>query len=93
MRPLSDVATVVLENDHVRVVDLWLRPGDKLPMHSHPNYFVHVLAPATVKFTYPDGRSEIQEFGPEQVVWRDAESHDVENVGSTEGHFLVVDIK
>ena len=27
---------VILENDHVRVLEVTLKPGEKVPMHSHP---------------------------------------------------------
>jgi quercetin dioxygenase-like cupin family protein len=49
---------VLLDNDQVRVLEYRLKPGEKEPMHSHPAGVVYVLSGATLKFSYPGGRTE-----------------------------------
>jgi hypothetical protein len=45
------------------------------------------------KVTTPDGKSEISEGEAGGVFWRDNTTHAIENVGSTEGHALAVELK
>ena len=49
---------VLLENDQVRVLEYHLKPGERESMHSHGAGVVYVLSGATLKFSYPDGRTE-----------------------------------
>ena len=37
LKVASKAYKLVLENDRVRVMEMTLRPGDKAPMHNHPN--------------------------------------------------------
>lgn len=84
---------VLLENDRVRVLEYRLKPGEKEPMHSHSAGIVYVLGNATLKFTYPDGRTEENPATAGEAHWRDPVTHAGENTGTTEAHALVVDLK
>lgn len=84
---------VLLENDQVRVLDIRVAPGQKVPMHSHPGYVVYALTPYKVKFTSPDGKSAIVEGKAGEATWRDAETHAPENVGTKELHVLNIELK
>jgi beta-alanine degradation protein BauB len=88
-----DIYKVLLENERVRVLDIRMKPGDHSPMHSHPNYLAYVLTDGKVRFTAPDGTSEEVEFKASQPTWREAESHEVENIGSSELHLLNIELK
>ena len=88
-----DFYKVALENDRVRVLDIRMKPGDKSPEHSHPAYVIYALSDAKLKFTDPDGTSEEVEVDAGQTVWRDAETHAVENVGTTEVHVLNIELR
>jgi beta-alanine degradation protein BauB len=88
-----DLYKVALENDRVRVLDIRMKPGDKSPEHSHPAYVMYSLSDAKAKFTNPDGTSEEVEVEAGQTVWRDAETHAVENVGTTEAHILNIELR
>jgi len=72
---------VLLENDQVRVLEYRLKPGEKEPMHSHPAGVVYVLSGGTLKFSYPDGRTEEKTAATGEAIWRDPVTHAVENVG------------
>jgi beta-alanine degradation protein BauB len=88
-----DKYKVIFNNDKVRVLDVRLKPGEKSPMHSHPNYIVYALNSSTVKFTSKDGKTTDFKTKAGQCVWRDAESHAVENAGKTETHVLNIELK
>lgn len=83
----------VLDNYATRVLDIRLKPGATAPMHSHPDYVVYALTPFKARFRFPDGKSEIVEAEAGTVVWRDAETHAVDNLGPNEIHVLNVEFK
>lgn len=80
-------------NDYVRVLDIHLKAGSKAPMHSHPGYVAVAVTPCKVRFTSPQGKTQEVEFKPGEAIWRDAESHSVENLGTTECHALNIEVK
>src|SRR5437899_6207120 len=88
-----DKYKVIFNNDKVRVLDVRLKPGDKSPMHSHPNYIVYPFNNSTVKFTSKDGKTAEVKSKAGQCMWRNAESHAVENTGKTEVHVLNIELK
>ncbi|MCL4370164.1 MAG: cytoplasmic protein [Chloroflexi bacterium] len=93
MQPVSEMAKVLLENDRVRMVEVRIKAGETLPMHSHPSYIIYSFNPGRFQFTTQDGRTEIVEYDGGQTVWRDAETHEVENIGTTESRALVIEFK
>lgn len=68
-------------------------PGAKEQMHSHPDGVAIILANATLKTTVPDGTSATRAVINGQVKWGPAVSHSIENVGTTEAHSLLVELK
>ncbi len=85
--------TVVLDNDHVRVVRVSLKPGEKLAMHSHGANIVYSLTSGKAKYTLPDGKTEEREMKAGTAVWSDGVTHGTENIGTTETQALVVELK
>ena len=88
-----EVYKATIDNEQVRVLDVHLKPGGKSAMHSHPGYVAIALTPCKVKFTSPDGKSQVAEFKAGEASWRDAETHGAENVGKSECHVTNVEIK
>ena len=84
---------VLLENDRVRVLKVRLKPGKKSPMHSHPAYVIYALSTCKVRFTLPDGKTKEVKMKAGETAWSDAESHVVDNIGSTEVHVLNIELK
>lgn len=82
-----------LENDRVRVYEWRLKPGGKEAAHSHPDGLVIALADATLKSTLPDGTSMTRATTNGEVTWRNALTHSLENVGTTEAHVIAVELK
>jgi quercetin dioxygenase-like cupin family protein len=84
---------LLLENEHVRVFDVRIKPGEKVGMHSHPSGILYYLSNASLKITYPDGKTEVREVKPGTAVWSEAVTHAVENVGPTELHEVHTELK
>ncbi len=84
---------VLLENDRVRVLEFRNKPGMKDAMHSHPAYIVYAFTPGKLKFTLPDGKTFDREINANEVSFNEAETHTVENLGSTEVHGLLIELK
>jgi quercetin dioxygenase-like cupin family protein len=94
MKAPTKALKLLLENERVRVLDVRLRPGEREPMHNHPsNHVIYVVSDAKFKLTSPDGRTNQMDLKAGQTIWMDAGSHATENVGSTDGHLLVVEVK
>lgn len=83
-----------MENEKTRVLDIRLKPGDKASMHNHPHdHVVYVMNNATFKLTFSDGKSGVFDLKAGQTLWMEAGSHATENIGPSEGHNLVVELK
>ena len=83
-----DVHHVLLENDHVRVLDARAAKGRKSPMHSHPPFVFVSLGTARVGMTLADGKSVIFDTYPGQVMWMENVEHSWE-ILSGEVHSLL----
>jgi len=84
---------VIFNNPQVRILDVRLKPGEKTPMHSHPNLVVYSLTGGTIKSTTADGKTTTVMTKPGQIGWRNAQTHTSENVGKTEIHALGIELK
>ncbi len=87
------ICKVLLENDQVRVLEIRIKPGEKLPMHSHPAYIVYALRTHKIRLTLPDGETKEVKVKAGGAVWSDAVSHAVDNIGTTEAHVLNIELK
>ena len=88
---------VLLENERVRIWDLDLAPGERVPFHCHatPYFFVCVDAGRAVS-RFPDGNAMTMDYA-EGFTWYDdvaggSEVHDLENVGDTRLRFTTVEL-
>ena len=84
---------VLLENDRVRVLDFQLKKGAKEDFHAHPTAVTYVLAPFKIRFTFKDGTTRIREAKAGEVFYGDALVHSSENIGDTDAHGLLIEMK
>lgn len=89
----GDKYRVVLENERVRVLEYRDAPGQRTSPHYHSDYVLCALSAFKRKFVLADGREAVREVRPGEVAWGKAQSHIGENVGSTETHVLIVELK
>lgn len=88
-----DKYRVVLDNEHVRVLDYTDHPGDKTSLHHHPDFVLHALGPFERKLIFPDGTSRVLSFRGGETVFMKAQTHAGENVGKTDTHVLIIELK
>jgi len=84
---------VLFENDCVRVQYHDVAVGGKVPMHSHPAYIVYTLKPFKARITLADGTQRISEHKAGEAYWNPPITHSVENLGDTDIHNLIVELK
>ncbi len=88
-----DSHTVLLENDQVRVFKVNLRPGQKVPMHSHPHNVAYFLTDGKVKITLPDGKTEERNVKAGMSSWSEAATHAAENIGDADFQEIQIELK
>jgi quercetin dioxygenase-like cupin family protein len=84
---------VILENNRVRVLEVRIKPGEKVPMHSHPAHVTYTLSDVKGKYISSDGETTVGEAKPNAVFWSEAVTHASENLGTSEIHAVVVELK
>jgi quercetin dioxygenase-like cupin family protein len=85
-------AKVVFENEQVRVVRYRLEPGQEDPTHGHPDNVLVALTDAKVKVT-TDGKTAQVTTKADQVNWRPATVHSVQNIGDQPLEGILVEMK
>jgi beta-alanine degradation protein BauB len=95
-----EVGTAVrFENDHVRVWEIVLPPGERGPFHIHDQtYFWTVVDAGRGLQRFTDGSFVIRDYQPGETKYLeqspdDPMIHDLENVGSTTMRFVTVELK
>ena len=85
---------LIMEIEKVRVMEMKLKPGEKSFMHNHPSdHVVYVLNNAKFKLSFPNGNSSEFDLKAGQALWIESGPHETENIGTTNGHNLVTEIK
>jgi len=90
-----DAYKVVLENDHVRVLEFNSRPGTGVcgvGMHSHPAHLTIALGPAKVRIK-DGGKEFVGENQLGDVFWSEAQVHETENISGHNVRALIVELK
>ncbi len=60
LKAAADAYGMLLENESVRLMEIRLKPGQKAPMHNHPNHHVvYVKNDARLKLSFPDGKDAV----------------------------------
>lgn len=85
--------TVLVDNDRVRVLDFRLRKGDTEETHSHPAHVLYVLEPFTIRFKLPGGRTATRTAKAGDVLFSEAVTHSPTNIGETDAHGILVELK
>ncbi|WP_075351018.1 cupin domain-containing protein [Algoriphagus marinus] len=85
--------SVLFENEHIRVIDHKLNPGETEPMHQHPSMYVYFLEDAEVEIIGPDGNKTSESLKKEQNFLAPALSHSIDNRGNTVLHSILVELK
>lgn len=92
---------VLFENEHVRVLDTRVPPGERVPLHTHkwPSVAYTISAGDFVRFDAEgaptlDTRTAKLTVEPGSAMWLPSlEPHSIENVGTTELRSITVELK
>jgi mannose-6-phosphate isomerase-like protein (cupin superfamily) len=87
------VVKVKFENERVRVLETVSNPGDKELQHSHPANILYVIAGGKLRITTADGKTNDVEFKTGDTLWREPVTHSAENIGTTQLHAIIVELK
>jgi quercetin dioxygenase-like cupin family protein len=88
-----DVHRVIFENDLIRMLEVCVKPGATVPMHTNPENINYILTGGTLRLTAPDGSSVDFQLSERQVIPAPVGRHAVENIGQTEVRTLCVELK
>jgi beta-alanine degradation protein BauB len=88
-----DKYRVVLENEHVRVLEYRDEPGQATKPHRHPNSVMVTLSSFERRLVAESGETRDVELLAGQVRWLDAQVHSGENIGGTPSHVVFVELK
>ena len=87
-------ARVLMENEHVRVVEYAVKPGEKDVWHTHPPRSSYVVSGGKVKVFTENAEPKISEVKTGTSSWAgQGAKHYVENVGSTDIKIILTEIK
>jgi len=84
---------VVFENDTIRLLEVTVKPGAKVPMHTNPENINYILKGGTLRLIAPDGAVVDVQLAERQVIPAPVGRHAVENIGPTEVRTLCVELK
>lgn len=88
-----DVHHVIFENDAIRLLEVTVKPGAKVPMHTNPENINYILNGGTLRLIDPNGAVVDVQLSEKQVIPAPVGRHAVENIGSTEVRTLCVELK
>lgn len=89
----ADKYTVRFENERVRVLEYHDTPGQKTTLHHHPDFVLYAIGPFKRRLTFADGRSTSREFKGGETLFMQAQDHVGENIGDTDTHVIIVEMK
>lgn len=89
----ADKYKTIFENDKVRVLDYKDKPQDKTKQHFHPSFVLYALTSFKRLIHLPTGKTIKREFANGDIIWSDAQTHIGENIGKTDTHALIVELK
>ncbi len=89
----GDKYKLVFENERVRVLEYRDKPGEKTSEHHHPDFVLCALSSFSRRLTFGDGRAASREIEAGQAIWGNEQTHIGENVGDTETHVIIVELK
>jgi quercetin dioxygenase-like cupin family protein len=88
-----NIYKAILDNRQVRVIDVRLRPGQKTPMHEHPDYVIYALSDGKARFWDEKGQVSTMRIRAGQCIFKEDETHAVQNIGKHTIHVLNIELK
>jgi hypothetical protein len=93
LKVAADTHKLAFENQFVRVIETRVPPGKTEPMHQHGRRVVVYLADFHTRTTEKGGQPQDNLRKAGSVRWSEPIIHQVENIGTTEGHVFSIELK
>ena len=84
---------VLVDNAAVRILKITYGPGEKSPMHVHPDALVVALSATQTKFHLPDGATRDGALARDAALYMPAETHSPENAGTSPMEAVLIEFK
>lgn len=82
LKVAPESAKVVFETDAVRVIEITMRKGQRIPMHSHNRGLSYSLNKGRIRSTNEHGKSGVINVKKGELSWSDeGDAHAVDNLG------------
>jgi quercetin dioxygenase-like cupin family protein len=89
-----DKFSVLLENEHVRVLEYTLLPGQQDEWHTHPPKVSYVVTEGRLRIHLADGSSIESDEKAGSASWmNDLPLHYAENIGTTAVQIVLIEVK
>lgn len=88
-----DAHKTIFENDAIRVLEVSVKPGGTVPMHTNPENINYIVKPGTLRLINADGSAVELNLTEGQVIPAPVGKHGVENVGGTEVRTICIELK
>jgi quercetin dioxygenase-like cupin family protein len=85
--------SVLWENEHVRIVEHSMDPGESEPMHTHPEMLAYIIESSKLLVTESDGATNEIDLTEGEFQQLPTWTHSIKNIGNTPLHTLLVELK
>jgi quercetin dioxygenase-like cupin family protein len=82
----------LLENSRVRVMEVAFQPGERAPMHSHPDHVIIVRNGGRLEIKSAE-KTDLLDLKDGEAFFLNAQSHEVQNVGDSTVDLYVIELK
>ena len=84
---------VLLDNEHVRVLQVEFAPGEVAPWHNHPGHVAYALTDGKLEITDKGKPANVMNIKAGDAVYMPAVTHMAKNVGTTTVRMVVMELK
>ncbi len=88
---VTEAATIILENEYVRVTRVSLAAGSSLPTHAGERRAIYALSDYSTLWTDEDMTEATKRWSAGEVHFHEAGEHSLTNSGETDAVFLIVE--
>jgi hypothetical protein len=94
LKVIPENYTLLLENEHVRVIEARIPPGTTEPLHRHLSGVSIAMTDYFIEHLQPNGEwTPSMKREPGTVYWSEGSVHQVRNVGDTYSHTIRIELK
>jgi hypothetical protein len=94
LKVAADTHKLAFENAFVKVLEVHVPPGKIEPWHGHSRRVVVYLSDFNTRVTTEKGGKPVDTLRKRGLVrWSEPIVHQVENIGTTEGHVISIELK